>query len=821
MLALLVVWSAFFVVSSGVALFFAGHRLRSGHWLLSLGTMAGLAGLAWTLQGIIMGSAPPGWETLTGTLLAGALVTAAFERWNALGHAAFTAATIAAGLYVAYAGYILFAAHLGPWSLAFGALLFVLQFGAMALLVASTFEIVDVVCRWRWEHKAGARLVPGYAPKVSLHVPIHREPPEVVIETLDAISRLDYPDFEVLVIDNNTDDESLWRPVQAHCERLGPRFRFFHLLPWPGYKSGALNYGLGQTAPQAHIVGIVDADYQVRADWLAHLVGHFIDPEVAFVQTPQDYRDIESRGFYGKALALSYIYFFRISMASRNERNAIIFAGTMGLLRKSALEQAGGWDEWCITEDAELSLRLLSLGYRGIYVDETYGRGMMPLDYAGLKKQRFRWAFGGMQILRMHAGKLFNPLRHRSLTWAQRWCYVSGGLQWLNDPLTLAFTGLLLVGCAALLAGGTLGVQPFVGAVLFVPPIFLLFAIARFPWALRVREQCKIGEAMRALAILLGLTWVVSLACLKGLVSRQGVFLRTPKQEGIASIADTLAIVRWESTLGALCLAAAVGLMRHDPPPAVSARTVVILLLLWQSAIYFSALLTSAWDYRERRGKPPARFGFRTLGYAMGKVITERPMAISVTAGVLLLGQLLYLAVIQQPALERIFRADPLGQFLPAPSLIPPSREERAAAPLVIESAAVKSRDVDRALGLWAPDGMIVDRNFTPDEPTDDRVWRGLDAVRDRYLREFRQRDYVSLRHLNLDIHVEGTRAVITNDLDAVIRRMSTGRLEEVILPRSDRWELRESQGRWQIVKLEVNRTPRSPSTAPKERTGK
>src|SRR5574340_189946 len=298
MFALLVIWSAFCLALSSVVLFVFGHRLRSGHWLPSLATILAIGALALILQQTLLGSAPPAPETLAGALLAGALVTAAFERWNAFGHAAFTAAALAAGLYVAFAGYILFAAHLGPWSLALGVVLFMLQFAAMALLVASTFEIVDVLCRWRWEHRAEARHVPGYAPKVSLHVPIHREPPEVVIETLNAISRLDYPDFEVLVIDNNTDDESLWRPVQAHCEHLGPRFRFFHLMPWPGYKSGALNYGLEQTAPDAQIMGIVDADYQVEPNWLADLVGHFADSEVGFVQTPQDYRDIKSRGLY-------------------------------------------------------------------------------------------------------------------------------------------------------------------------------------------------------------------------------------------------------------------------------------------------------------------------------------------------------------------------------------------------------------------------------------------------------------------------------------------------------------------------------------------
>lgn len=251
MLVLLVIWSAIFLFLCSSGLFLLGHRIRRGHWLFSLGMIGCGAALAWVLQRFLFTNVPSLWIPLAATLIAGALVTATFEEWNALGHGTFTAAVLSAVLYLVYSGYILFAAQLGPWSLVFGVILFVLQFGVMVLLIASTLEIVDVMCRLRWAHVAGPCHIAGFQPKVSLHVPIHREPPEVVIETLNAIAQLDYPDFEVLVIDNNTDDESLWRPVEAHCQRLGPRFRFFHLLPWPGYKSGALNYGLAQTAPDA------------------------------------------------------------------------------------------------------------------------------------------------------------------------------------------------------------------------------------------------------------------------------------------------------------------------------------------------------------------------------------------------------------------------------------------------------------------------------------------------------------------------------------------------------------------------------------------
>jgi glycosyltransferase involved in cell wall biosynthesis len=417
---------------TSILLFTLGHRLRLVHWFASLGSTVVLIAASIGVFNFFSAVDLPMVESVAAGAAIAALFIALFPSWNPVGHAAFTAIAISAGVFLAYAGFVISAARLGPLSLAFALLLFILQSASVLLLLAHTFEILDVVCRRQWARASGARRIPGYQPMVSIHVPAHNEPPALVIETLNRLAELEYENYEVLVIDNNTQDESLWRPLEEHCRRLGPRFRFFHLLPWPGFKSGALNYALTQTAKDAEIVAIVDADYLVRRNYLADLVGYFDDEKVAFVQTPQDYRDGQGRGLYVRALYLSYLYFFKVSMASRNEHNAIIFAGTMGMIRRRALEEIGGWDEWCITEDAEIALRLLDRGWLSHYVDESYGQGLMPLDYAGLKKQRFRWAFGGMQLLRMHGSKLVNPFRRTKLDAAQKFAYISGGLQWLS-----------------------------------------------------------------------------------------------------------------------------------------------------------------------------------------------------------------------------------------------------------------------------------------------------------------------------------------------------------------------------------------------------
>lgn len=799
---------------SWATVYVLGHRFRRSHWLLSLLYLAAiqvssaLALRAW--GGGTFGW--PGYATVGTVALAVVVMT---EHWSAIGQAAFASTLSLSALFLVYVVYVTGTSHLGPLSLLFSLILLVLQAFTLLLLAASTYEILDVICRTRWRRRTEPVPVPGYEPRVSIHVPAYNEPPEMVKETLDALARLDYGNYEVIVIDDNTADENLWGPVQDHCRKLG--FRFYHLENWPGFKSGALNYALRQTDPVAEIVGVVDSDYIVAPDWLRSCVAPFRDPTTAFVQSPQDYRDVRDEDRYAVACYNAYLFFFAVSMASRNEHNGIIFAGTMGLVRRSVLEEVGGWNEWCITEDAELSLRILEAGYQGRYIDRSFGRGLMPFNFEGLKKQRFRWAFGGMQILRLHARTLLLGARRRGrgssdgarrgLTWAQRWDYLVGGLQWLNDPATFGFTILLLLGSISLLVAKSLFMQPLAGAVLFVPLLFVFMGATRFLWALRRRVGCSLGQAAGAFTILLALTWVVTLACVLGLSKREGVFLRTPKKRTGTDPWHAFRIVSQETTLALACFiaAAALGFRLAFAPYA----WLMIGLLLWQGVIYSSAPRASLWSVEsEAHVLHPEYLGAtRTTGRRISSMVTDRRVVRWLRNGAAAAALLFLLAIIFAPEEERAFRTNPNHEPLLVTQLT--SSDPRAAvrAILYLEGRAALHHSVEEAVRLWDPEGVIRDANYTVADTTDDQVWVGRDAIRERYRAEFQARRYLELAHSDASVIMQQDQAVVVNDLKAEI--LGDEGVQRVFLSRGDRWTLRKEAGGWRIVELIVNRAAR------------
>lgn len=369
--------------------------------------------------------------------------------------------------------------------------------------------------------------------KVSVQLACYAEPPEIVKETMNRLAALDYDNFEVMVCDNNTKDEALWRPLEAHCavlnQRLGKEcFRFFHVASLPGAKAGALNYCLDRMAPDADLIAVIDADYYSRPDFLSRLTAFFDDPRVAYVQSPHDYRDHENSAFLN-ACYWEYMPNNKVDMPGVSEYGGAFTIGTMCILRTEALRKAGGWAEWCLTEDSEVSVRLRAVGYEGIYLGETFGRGLIPETFDDYKKQRFRWTAGPVQQLRRH-WRLFLPS-----PWAPAmpgWTKVLEVLRCVSPIQTLF--GLL----SGLLGIVTLGVALATNAMepIDIPNVsWALLGLGAVTWWVRTRLRYRLsgcndsGAMIRGEIARLSLTYVVLLAGVAGLSSKPLAWRRTPK----------------------------------------------------------------------------------------------------------------------------------------------------------------------------------------------------------------------------------------------------------------------------------------------------
>lgn len=282
------------------------------------------------------------------------------------------------------------------------------------------------------------RLSNYYQPFVSIHLACKDEPYEVVNRTLRNLSHLEYPSFEVLVSHNNNLDAENWHQIERCCYALGKKFRFYHFDRLKGYKSGALNQILELMDPRTEIVAIIDSDYDVSPEFLKDTVGYFQNPNVGIVQAPQDYRNVKDVNI---GLYLEYRSFFANVINQAQKFDAVTFTGTMGLIRAKILKQSLSWNEWCITEDTAMGIHVNSIGYKGVFVDKSLGKGLMPFDYRSLRKQRQRWVFGNMQIIGRYLPAVF---KNHSLKWYQKFSFISQLVTWIHFELVIAIVYFFL-----------------------------------------------------------------------------------------------------------------------------------------------------------------------------------------------------------------------------------------------------------------------------------------------------------------------------------------------------------------------------------------
>ncbi len=459
-------------------------------------------------------------------------------------------------------------------------------------------------------------------PKVSIHIPAYFEPPEMLKQTLDAVSRLDYPNFECVVIINNTPDPAFWQPIQDHCRALGERFKFINAEKVEGFKAGALRIAMERTAADAEIIGVIDADYVVEPDWLKDLVPVFADPRVGLVQAPQDHRDGD-RSLMHYIMNGEYAGFFDIGMVQRNEVNAIIVHGTMCLIRRAAMDMAGGWAGDTICEDTDLGLAIIEHGWLTHYTNHRYGHGLLPDTYEAFKKQRHRWAYGGFQIVKKH-WRRFLPGASR-LTPDQKREFSLGWLNWLGAESIGVLVAILNLIWVPIVAFADIAIPdriltlPIIGA--------FVVSLLHFVILYRLRVPVKWGQMLGAMVAAMSVQWTVSRAVANGLITDHLAFARTSKG-GLSRMSIEFQAF-WEAVIGVLLLAGAAVLVVTNNFKEIREIYIFAVVLVLESLPFLSAVAIAILESSRLNS-----FAFwRDTGIRTAELIGLRPVAMPTVVG--------------------------------------------------------------------------------------------------------------------------------------------------------------------------------------------
>jgi biofilm PGA synthesis N-glycosyltransferase PgaC len=281
-----------------------------------------------------------------------------------------------------------------------------------------------------------------FEPLVTILVPAYNE--ETVIEaSIRSLLELDYPAYDVLVIDDGSTDDTYARA--AELEGYYGRATVRVVSKSNGGKASALNTGIALA--RTPFVLCMDGDSRLAVETLKHAMPHFRDPRVGAVAG--NVKVVNRRNLWTTLQALEYIEGLNMARRAQGFVRAVnIVPGPIGVFRRDALSRVGGYDSDTYAEDADLTLKLLTDGWHIVYENRAIAYTEAPEHLLDLLKQRYRWTRGILQALKKHSSALLSP-RKRFATWASLQSMLFEAIAW---PLMNVF-GNLFFSITALLAG--------------------------------------------------------------------------------------------------------------------------------------------------------------------------------------------------------------------------------------------------------------------------------------------------------------------------------------------------------------------------------
>ena len=277
--------------------------------------------------------------------------------------------------------------------------------------------------------------------RVDVFVTTYNEPVDMLRRTLLAARSIDYPHQTWLLDDGDRAD------MRRLAAELG--CRYISRRENAGAKAGNLNNALRFST--AEFVAVFDADHAPAKDFLLETLGYFADPHVGFVQTPQDFYNLDSyqhRRTSGRRLVWTeQSLFFRVIQRGKDYWNAALFCGSCAVIRRSALDNVGGFATGTVTEDLHTSIRFHKRGYRSVYHARSLAFGLAAASVVPFLRQRARWGLGAMQVWRRE-----RILASRRLRFAQKASYLATVLTYFDGwakavfylaPVVVLATGVM------------------------------------------------------------------------------------------------------------------------------------------------------------------------------------------------------------------------------------------------------------------------------------------------------------------------------------------------------------------------------------------
>lgn len=358
-------------------------------------------------------------------------------------------------------------------------------------------------------------------PYVTIQLPIFNEK-YTVERLLRAVTQLDYPAdrLQIQVLDDSTDDTAqLVNQLVQKYKYRGVNIEWIHRDNRQGYKAGALNDGLSSATGE--FLGVFDADFVPKPDWLKKTVPFFQDQELGCLQTRWGHTN-RNYNSLTKAEAMAIDGHFIVEQTVRSSNNLFLnFNGTAGLWRRACIEDAGGWQWDTLTEDLDLSYRAQMRGWKIRYRPDIVVPAELPSEVEAFKKQQFRWAKGSFQVVRKILPQV---IRRSDLPWHVRVIAVLHLTGYIVHPLMLAL--LLLTLPVGLLEPGAFKLFSITTMASVGPP--LLYLTANRSINRHWHQRLKLLPLLVVVGF--GISLSTSVAVLEGLTgTKAGAWVRTPK----------------------------------------------------------------------------------------------------------------------------------------------------------------------------------------------------------------------------------------------------------------------------------------------------